>query len=114
MDELTRRNNAATDRFLASLTDHQRALIRVKGISADKLQLTPYQQSLAAETKVPEEMNVDQAWDYGTQCTIEENRERFQEGFKRGWEEGDRRAKRLIWIAGTLGVCIAILILLRC
>jgi flagellar biosynthesis/type III secretory pathway protein FliH len=113
MDELTRRNNQATDRLIASLTPQQRALAKVGALRAD--QLTPYQQSLAAEIKVPEGMTAAQAREYGRLSTLEENRERFQEGFQRGWEDADKQANKLKWMGLGIGCCIAILIVLaRC
>jgi hypothetical protein len=92
MDELSRRNNQAADRFIASLTPQQRALAKVGALRAD--QLTPYQQSLAAEIKVPEGMTQAQASEYGRLSTVEENRERFQEGFQRGWRDADKQSKQ--------------------
>jgi len=95
MDELARRNNQAADRFIASLTPQQRALAKVGALRAD--QLTPYQQSLAAEIKVPEGMSQAQASEYGRLSTVEENRERFQEGFQRGWKDADKQSNKLVW-----------------
>jgi hypothetical protein len=113
MDELTRRNNQAADRFIASLTPQQRALLKVGALRAD--QITPYQQSLAGEIKIPEGMTPTQAAEYGRLSTLEENRERFQEGFARGWRDADKHANKLIWTCFALGSSIAILILLlRC
>jgi hypothetical protein len=112
MDELTRRNNQAADRFIASLTPQQRALAKVGALRAD--QLTPYQRTLAAGIKVPEGMTPTQAAEYGKLSTVEENRERFQEGFQKGWRDADRRANKLIWVCFALGCCIAVLILFRC
>jgi hypothetical protein len=113
MDELTRRNNQAADRFMASLTDQQRALLKVGALRGD--QLTAHQQSLAAEIKIPEGMTPAQAVEYGRLSTLEENRERFQEGFQRGWRDADRRANRLFWMYLALGCFIAtLLISLRC
>ena len=112
MDELTRTNNQAADRFIASLTPQQRALLKVGALRTD--QLNPDQQSLAAEIKIPEGMTRTQAAEYGRLSTLEENRERFQEGFRRGWRDADKQANKLIWTCFGLGCCIAILILLRC
>jgi hypothetical protein len=112
VDELTRRNNQAADRFITSLTPQQRALAKVGALRAD--QLTPYQQSLAAEIKVPEGMTQAQASEYGRLSTVEENRERFPEGFQRGWRDADKQSNKLVWTCFALGCCIAVLILLRC
>jgi hypothetical protein len=113
MDELTRRNNQAADRLMASLTPEQRALVMVGALRED--QLTPHQRSLAAEIKIPEGMTVAQAREYGRLATLEENRERFQEGFRRGWEDADKRANKRFWIYLLFGCFIAILLLLsRC
>ena len=113
MDELTRRNNQAADRLMASLTPEQRALAKVGALRAD--QLTPHQRSLAAEVKIPEGMTPAQAREYGRLSTLEENREQFQEGFQRGWRDADRRANKLYWMYLAIGCGIAILFLLhRC
>ncbi len=113
MDELTRRNNQAADRLIAMLTPEQRALAKVGALRAE--QLTPYQRSLAAEIKVPEGMTPTQAREYGMLSTLEENRERFQEDFQRGWRDAGWRANKLFWMYLTFGCGIAILLLLlRC
>jgi hypothetical protein len=112
MDELTRRNNQAADRFIASLTPQQRALAKVGALRAD--QLTPYQQSLALEIKAPEGMTPTQAAECGRLSRVEENEERFQEGFQRGRRDADKQANNLKWICLALGCCIALLMLLRC
>jgi hypothetical protein len=77
-------------------------------------QLTPYQQRLAAAINVPEGMTQAQATEYGRLSTVEENRERFQEGFQRGWRDADKQSNKLVWTCFALGCCIAVLILLRC
>jgi hypothetical protein len=113
MDELTRKNNQAADRLMASLTPEQRALAMVGALRDDHL--TPHQRSLAAEIKIPEGMTVAQAREYGRLATLEENQERFQEGFRRGWKNADRRANKLFWMYLFFGCFIAILFLLsRC
>ena len=110
MDELTRRNNEAADRLVASLTPEQRALLKVGALRAETL--TPHQQSLAAEIKIPEGMTPAQAKEYGRLSTLEENREQFQEGFRRGWRDADKRANRLFWMYLAFGCGIAVLLLL--
>jgi hypothetical protein len=115
MDELTRRHLQAVDRFIASLTPEQRALVKVNALRAD--QCTPYQQSLAEDMArtTPEGMTQAQAQEWTRLSTLEENRERFQEGFQRGWHDADKQANKLKWIGLGIGCCIAILILLaRC
>ena len=114
MDELTRRHLQAVDRFIASLTPQQRALARVGALRAD--QLTPYQQGLAEENSrtAPEGLTGAQQVEFTRQATVEENRERFQEGFQRGWRDADKQANKVIWTCFALGCCIAVLILLRC
>jgi hypothetical protein len=112
MDELGRRHLQAVDRFIASLTPEQRALARVNALRVD--QCTPYQQSLAEEMgrTVPEGMTPAQASEWTRQLTLEENRERFQDGFQRGWNDADKQVNKLKWMAFAVGCCIAILILL--
>jgi hypothetical protein len=112
MDELTRKNNQAADKFLASLTPQQRALIKVGALRDE--QLTPYQRSLAAEIKIPEGMTPAQSSEYGRLSTVEENRERFQEGFQRGWRDADKQSNKVMWTCFALGCCIAVLVMLRC
>jgi|HubBroStandDraft_4_1064222.scaffolds.fasta_scaffold968266_2 hypothetical protein len=115
MDELGRRHLQAVDRFIASLTPEQRALARVNALRDN--QCTPYQQSLAEEMSrtTPEGMTPAQAMEWTRQLTVEENKERFQEGFQRGWRDADKQANNLWWIGLAVGCCIAILILLaRC
>ena len=115
MDELGRRHLQAIDRFIASLTPYQRELAKVNALKAD--QLTPYQKNLAEEIDrtTPKEMNPAQAMEWTRQLTVEENNERFQEGFQRGWEEGGKQISKVKWTAFGVGCCIAILILLsRC
>jgi hypothetical protein len=113
MDELTRRNNQAADRLMATLTPEQRALAMVGALRAD--QLTPHQRGLAAEITIPEGMAPAQAREYGRLSTLEENREQFQESFRRGWEDADKQANKRFWMYLTFGCGIAILLLLlRC
>lgn len=112
MDELARRHLQAVDNFIASLTPQQRELAKVGALRAE--QCTPHQQTLAEEMSgtAPQGLTPAQATEYTRQCTLEENRERFQEGFRRGSEEGDKQANKLKWTAFAIGCCIAILILL--
>jgi hypothetical protein len=115
MDELGGRRLQACDRFIASLTPQQQALMKVGALRGD--QLTPDQKSLAEEMgrTVPEGMTPEQASEWTRLLTLEENRERFQEGFQRGWEDGGREINKLKWMGFAIGCCIAILILLsRC
>jgi hypothetical protein len=115
MDELGRRHLQAVDRFIASLTPEQQALAKVGALRDN--QLTPPQKGLAEEMNrtVPEGMNPAQAIEWTRQLTLEENRERFQEGFQRGWTDTDNQISQVKWIAFGIGCCIAILILLaRC
>jgi len=113
MDELGRRHLQAVDNFIASLTPEQRALARVNALRDD--QCTPCQQSLAEEMSrtTPEGMTPAQAMEWTRQLTVEENGERFQQGFQRGWEEGGKQINKLKWTAFAIGCCIAILILLH-
>jgi hypothetical protein len=108
MDELARRHLQAVDRFIASLTPQQRELAKVRALQID--QLTPYQQSLAAEMEVPG-MTPAQAEEYTRLSTLEENREHFQNGFQRGWEHADKQVNKLWWTGLALGCGVAILIL---
>jgi flagellar biosynthesis/type III secretory pathway protein FliH len=115
MDELGRRRLQAVDRFIASLTPEQQALMTVGALRENRL--TPHQKSLAEEMgrTVPEGMTPEQASEWTRQLTLEENRERFQQGFQRGWEDGGTQIRKLKWIGFAIGCCIAILILLaRC
>lgn len=116
MDELTRRTNAAADRFNASLSDRQRALLKAGVRDPLKIQLTPSQQRLASELGelIPEGLAPDQVERLGYQNTVEENREIFQESFQRGWRDADKQVNKLKWIGLGIGCCIAIIILLRC
>lgn len=109
-DELRRRNNQAADRFAASLTPQQRALLKVDALPAGRL--IPFQQSLAAEIKIPKGMTTKQAAEYGRLSTLEENRERFKEGFRRGWRDADKRSNKLFWGWFALSCSIAFLIFL--
>jgi hypothetical protein len=112
MDELTRRHLQAVDRFIASLTPEQRALARVNALRVD--QCTPYQQGLAEDIArtTPEGLTPAQAQEYTRLSTLEENRERFQEGWERGQRDADEQTNKLKWMGLGIGCCIAILILL--
>ena len=115
MDELTRKYLEAIDRFNASLTPQQRALVRVNALRAD--QCTPYQRSLLEEVSraSPEGLTGAQQIEFTRQVTLEENRERFQEGWERGQRDADRRENKFRWIGLAVGCCIVILTLLaRC
>jgi hypothetical protein len=113
MDELSRNRLQQVDRFIASLTPEQQALLKVGATRA--LRLTPYQQSLAAAIETPEGMTEAQSVEFTRQTTLEDNRERFQEGWARGQRDADKRANTLVWMSFAIGCCIAILILLaRC
>lgn len=112
MDDLTRDYLHAVDRFIASLTPEQRALVKVSALRDD--QCTPYQRELAGDIAraTPKGMTLAQQSEWTRQITLEENRERFQEGWERGRREADAQAKKLWWIGLGIGCCIAILILL--
>jgi len=114
MDELARRHLQAVDRFIASLTPQQKELAKVYALQIDSL--TPYQQSLADEMErtTPKGLTPAQAKEYTRLATLEENRERSQEEFQRGWREADNQVNKLKWTCFAIGCCIAILILLRC
>ncbi|MGA9640440.1 MAG: hypothetical protein WBQ72_03530 [Terriglobales bacterium] len=106
MDELGRGRLQAVDRFIASLTPQQQALMKVGALGEN--QLTPHQKSLAEEMgrTVPEGMTPEQASEWTRQLTLGENRERFQEGFQRGWGHADKQANKLKWMGLGIGCCI--------
>jgi hypothetical protein len=67
------------------------------------------------QLQTPQGLTPAQATECTRLCTVEENKERFQQGFQRGWEEGDKQINTLKWMAFAIGCCIAILLLLlRC
>ncbi|HXM11615.1 MAG TPA: hypothetical protein VN946_16820 [Terriglobales bacterium] len=74
--------------------------------------MTPYQKSLAEAIETPEGMTQEQSVEFTKQATLEDNRERFQEGWQAGLRDADKRANKLKWVGLGIGCCIAILILL--
>ena len=114
MDELTRKAHAAADRWIATLTPEQRALAKVGALKPEHM--TPHQQKLCEEISnyIPKGMNTEQIREWGRITTLEENREKFQSEFRRGWNDADKQINKVKWICFALGCCIAILILLRC
>jgi hypothetical protein len=73
MDELSRKRLEQVDRFLASLTPEQKALMKA-GVRDEKvLQVTPLQKSLAAAIDSPAGMTRRESVEFTKQATLEEN-----------------------------------------